>query len=167
MRSNSLYVNKVPLDFLCSPSCFIHPFLFPLECCIVSEHTQIHTHTHTHTHACAMIKSAMREREGVCLCVRASKCPFNVFTRAASEHTVFAQLQKNISTTATWWNFQHNAANLSSASQDSCARDKLLKRTSCLPPRPPWDASSEPFGLSFVNLFSPFSPDGAPLGSSR
>lgn len=40
LQSGSLYVNK---DIFCSPGCFISPFVFPQECCMVSKHTPTHT----------------------------------------------------------------------------------------------------------------------------
>lgn len=48
-HQNSLYVNKVPEDFLCSARCLIHPLPCPPECCVYIYIYSTHTHTDLHT----------------------------------------------------------------------------------------------------------------------
>lgn len=124
LQSGSLYVNKVPLDILCSPGCFICPFVFPQECCMVSKHTPTHT---------------------LCLCVCLLKCPLNLHTSTRHDQTL-QELYKNISNRAMWWNSEHRTANLSSVSWSL-----YMITCSKVSPHPPlpthlsplWDTSSE------------------------
>lgn len=60
-NSNSLYVNKVPLDFLCSPKP-LHPScsISPRVLCSLPAQTEMRVHTRTHAHFCTSYMSGSR-----------------------------------------------------------------------------------------------------------
>lgn len=104
--SNSLYVNKVPLDVLLfSEPLHPTPFRFPprVLCRLRAER---HTRTHTrHAHAPCLYMSGIKhgkslsQSEHARACAHAWECPFHVFAKASRERALFAQRDEILDTT--------------------------------------------------------------------
>lgn len=104
--SNSLYVNKVPLDVLLfSEPLYRTPFCFPPECCVVASvrerkrHARPHAHRGTPATLYISVKSSKSlSRSGACVRTRLGMS-ISCIVKAARERALFAQRDEILDTT--------------------------------------------------------------------
>lgn len=148
-HQNSLYVNKVPEDFLCSARCLIHPLPCPPECCVYIYIYIFYTHTYSHRFAHRM----MINRVFLCRCTDPGVrlCCYgavhsNVFSRAWENTCSLYSYTKTLA----WKKHDEiplRRPKISPGSSRDTARQRALEqlfgRQEQAPPSPTWVASWE------------------------